>query len=176
MSGIPLSGTMKPKPLATSNHLMTPVNSMRLVAVSSTSSLTVPGRRLVPDIFDSIPSDDMTPHAAALLAPLDERFADVVPYDQIGEIIELGRFAIDDHESRAVPFGHQRKTGRRPHDQRRTNCQKKVAAPGQFLGSLHRVRWHCLPERNSRGFDVAPAGAVGSKLGRFKFFPDPGQL
>src|SRR6478752_787753 len=74
MSGIPLSGTMKPKPLATSNHLMTPVNSMRLVAVSSTSSLTVPGRRLVPDIFDSIPSDDMTPHAAALLAPLDGRF------------------------------------------------------------------------------------------------------
>jgi hypothetical protein len=35
-----------------------------------------------------------------------ERIADVVPYDQIGEIIELGRFAIDDHESRAVPFGH----------------------------------------------------------------------
>jgi hypothetical protein len=29
---------------------------------------------LVPDIFDSIPSDDMTPHAAALLAPLDGRF------------------------------------------------------------------------------------------------------
>src|SRR5262249_10190911 len=74
MSGIPLSGTINPNPLETSNHLITPVNSMRLVAVSSTSSLTVPGRRLVPDIFDSIPSDAMTPYAAALLAPLDGRF------------------------------------------------------------------------------------------------------
>jgi len=45
-----------------------------LVAVSSVSSLTVPGRRFVADIFDSIPSDAMTPHAAALLAPLDGRF------------------------------------------------------------------------------------------------------
>src|SRR5262245_62923649 len=74
MSGIPLSGTMNPKPLETSNHLMTPVNSMRVAAVSSTSSLTVPGRRFVPDIFDSIPSDAMTPHASALLAPLGGRF------------------------------------------------------------------------------------------------------
>jgi hypothetical protein len=31
-----------------------------LAVVSSTISLTVPGRRLVPDIFDSIPSDAMT--------------------------------------------------------------------------------------------------------------------
>ena len=63
---MPLSGTMKPNPLETSNHLMTPDSSMRLVAVSSASSLTVPGRRLVPGIFDSIPSDAMTPHAAAV--------------------------------------------------------------------------------------------------------------
>ena len=98
-------------------------------------------------------------------------------HDQIGEVIELGRFAIDDHESRAVPFSHQRETRRRPHDQRGTNCQKKVAASGQFLGSLHRVRWHRLPERNSRGFDVAAAGAVGRHVRRrFKFFPDPGQF
>ena len=67
---MPLSGTMKPKPLETSNHLMTPASSMRVPVVSSVSSLTVPGRRLVPDIFDSTPSDAMTPRAAALLAPL----------------------------------------------------------------------------------------------------------
>src|SRR6478609_2359564 len=73
MSGIPLSGTMNPKPLETSNHLMTPLNSMRSVAVSSTISLTTPWRRLVPDIFDSTPSDAMTPNAATLLAPLDGR-------------------------------------------------------------------------------------------------------
>ena len=34
------------------------------VAVSSTSLSTAAGRRLVPDIFDSIPSDAMTPNAA----------------------------------------------------------------------------------------------------------------
>ena len=62
---MPLSGTMKPNPLETSNHLMTPAISMRSVAVSSARSLTVPGRRFVPGIFDSIPSDAMTPRAAA---------------------------------------------------------------------------------------------------------------
>ena len=75
---MPLSGTMKPKPLATSNHLMTPANSMRLAAVSSTSSLTVPGRRFVPGIFDSTPSDAMTPRAAVFLAPLQGRFNESV--------------------------------------------------------------------------------------------------
>ena len=69
-----LSGVMKPNPLATSNHLMTPEISMR-VPVSSTSSRTVPGRRLVvPGIFDSIPSDAMTLRAAASQAPLEGRF------------------------------------------------------------------------------------------------------
>ena len=37
-------------------------------------SLTAPGRRFAPDIFNSTPSDAMTPRAATLLAPLDGRF------------------------------------------------------------------------------------------------------
>jgi hypothetical protein len=48
------------------------------VPVSSMSSLTVPGRRLVPGIFDSIPSDAMTPCAADFLAPLQGRFNESV--------------------------------------------------------------------------------------------------
>jgi hypothetical protein len=51
---------------------------MRVPPVSSTSSLTVPGRRLLPGIFDSTPSDAMTPRAAALLAPLEGRFTESV--------------------------------------------------------------------------------------------------
>jgi hypothetical protein len=49
-----------------------------LAAVSSTSSLTVPGRRLLPGIFASTPSDAMTPHAVAFLAPLQGRFTESV--------------------------------------------------------------------------------------------------
>jgi hypothetical protein len=69
---------MNPKPFATSNHLMTPASSMRLAPASSTSSLTVPGRRFAPGIFGSIPSDAMTPRAAVFLAPLQGRFNESV--------------------------------------------------------------------------------------------------
>jgi hypothetical protein len=42
-----------------------------LADVSSTSSLAVVGPRFAPGIFDSIPSDAMTPDAAAVcLSPL----------------------------------------------------------------------------------------------------------
>src|SRR6476620_5192275 len=58
---MPLSGTMKPKPLATSNHLMTPAISMSSVAASSEICGAVAGRKLVPDIFDALRSDVMTP-------------------------------------------------------------------------------------------------------------------
>src|SRR5262249_46718367 len=63
--------------------------------VSSTSSLTVPGRRLVPDIFDSIPSDAMTPYAAALLAPLDGRFDEsCVIEDNTGQRSAKGNYVL----------------------------------------------------------------------------------
>jgi hypothetical protein len=42
------------------------------------TSLTVPGRRFAPGIFDSTPSDAMTPRAAIFLAPLQGRFNESV--------------------------------------------------------------------------------------------------
>src|SRR5207247_11283724 len=63
MSGIPLSETMKPYPLDTSNHLMTPLNSMTLAASPAISppvarSLDKP----LAGPFGPIPSEIMTPH------------------------------------------------------------------------------------------------------------------
>ena len=57
----------KADPFATSNHLMTPVSSMRFADVVSSTPLTACGASptFLTGIFCSIPSDDMTLYAAA---------------------------------------------------------------------------------------------------------------
>src|ERR1700761_8822738 len=50
-----------------------------------------------------------------------ERVADVMPDDEIGHLVLLGGFVIDNNELRARAFCHQRKTRRRPDHQRRAD-------------------------------------------------------
>jgi hypothetical protein len=56
-----------------------------------------------------------------------ECFPNIVPYHEIGEVILVGRFAIDDHQARAAILGHQRKSGRRPNYKRRSDRKKQIA-------------------------------------------------
>src|SRR5436190_21472640 len=89
MSGIPLSGTIKPYPLETSNHLMTPVSSMTLAA-SSPSSPPAPRStsRPPPGPFDPIPSDAMTPQRRRSVQAL---LAHATNPDHYQDIIRLRR-------------------------------------------------------------------------------------
>ena len=76
--------------------------------------------------------------------------------------------------ARAVALGHQRKSRRRPHHQRRADGEKQIAIAGQLLGPLHRRGRHRLPERHGGGLDVAAAGAIGRVLaGGLEFFAEP---
>src|SRR5262249_22581765 len=61
---MPLSGTMKPYPLETSNHLMTPVTSMTAAPVSLTrSSVSGPDSNVLTGPLGRISSDAMTTKA-----------------------------------------------------------------------------------------------------------------
>ena len=78
-------------------------------------------------------------------------------HDEIGDVVELGRLAIDDDEPRAVALGHQRKAGRRPDHQRRADGEEEIAGERQLLGAAHGGLRHGLAERDGRGLDVAAA-------------------
>jgi hypothetical protein len=71
-----------------------------------------------------------------------ESVADVIADDQISQIIEFGWLAIDNDESRTVPFGHQGESRRRPNDERRPYREKQIAILAQLLGSFHCFRRH----------------------------------
>ena len=79
----------------------------------------------------------------------DERrqhVADVMVHDQVGDVLELGRIAVDDDEARAVAFGHQRETGGRPDDQLGTNRDEKIARFCKLLRPTHGDVGHRLAE------------------------------
>src|SRR5580692_6859217 len=86
--------------------------------------------------------------------------ADVLTHHEVGNIVELGRFAIDDCELRAVALRHQWKAGRRPDQERRADRQKQIAMKRKVLGTLHGGIGHRLTERYGGGLDVAAAAAV----------------
>ena len=65
-----------------------------------------------------------------------EHRADVLTHDKVGNIVELGRLAIDDRKLRAVALGQQRKAGRRPNQERRTDRQKQIAMKRK-IGRAH---------------------------------------
>jgi len=71
---------------------------------------------------------------------------DVLADHEIGNIIEIGRLAIDNHQMRAISFCHQRKSGCGPHDQRGANRQEEVAAEREFLRATHGALRHRLSE------------------------------
>src|ERR1700681_222993 len=92
--------------------------------------------------------------------------ADVLTHHKVGNVVELGRLAIDDRKFCAVAFRHQRQAGRRPDQERRTDRQKQIAMKRKVLGALHCGFGHGLTERNGRGLDVAAAAAVGRAADR----------
>src|SRR5271156_4415941 len=53
-----------------------------------------------------------------------EHRANVLTHNEIGNGVKLGRFAIDDDETRAMTFGQQRKSRGRPNNKRRTDRQE----------------------------------------------------
>src|SRR5215204_1730100 len=92
-------------------------------------------------------------------------------------MVEVGRLAVDDDESRAISFCHQRKSRRGPHHKRGPDGEEKVAAERQFFGTLHRGNGHCLAERYCRRLDVTTAvRTVRRFFLRLKPFADPRQL
>ena len=97
--------------------------------------------------------------------------------DEIGEIVEFGRLAIDDDELRAVALRHQRKSRRRPHHQRRADREIEIGRHRQRFGVTHRRFRHRLAERDRRGLDIAvafdafgrAAGLIEALLHPFEF-------
>src|SRR6202040_2067480 len=94
----------------------------------------------------------------------DERLqhrADVLTHHKVGNVVELGRLAVDDHKLGAVALRHQRESGRRPDQERRTDRQKQIAMKRKVLGALHGGIGPRLTERYGGGLDVAAAATVG---------------
>src|SRR5580692_18303 len=103
--------------------------------------------------------------------------ADVLTHHKIGNFVELGRLTIDDCKLCAVALRHQRKAGRRPDQERRSDRQKQIAMKRKVLGALHCGIGHGLAERNGRGLDVAAAAAVRrTAVRRVHPLPHPGEL
>src|SRR6202035_1165519 len=106
-----------------------------------------------------------------------EHRADVLTHHKVGNIVELGRLAIDDHKLRAIALRRQRKAGCRPDQERRTDRQKQIAMKRKVLGALHCGIGHGLTKGNGRGLDVAAAAAVGRTAIRcIHPLPHPGEL
>src|SRR5215469_15082162 len=62
-----------------------------------------------------------------------ERVTDVVADDEVGDVVELGRFAIENDQSCAIALGHQGESRRRPYHQRGTDREKQIALQRKFL-------------------------------------------
>src|SRR5260370_39047432 len=114
---------------------------------------------------------------ASIAHERSERLPDIVPYDQISDIILLGGLVVDDHQSGAAVFGQHRKACRRPDHQGRSDRQEQVAMPGQFRGAAHRVFGHRLPERDGGGlYRLGADGAVGPAPRLLEAPPYPGKV
>src|SRR5579864_4873527 len=107
-----------------------------------------------------------------------EHRADVLTYDKVGDVVELGRLAIDDDEAGAAALRQQRKAGRRPDHEGGADRQKQIAMKRKVLGALHCGIGHRLAERYGRGLDVAAAArAVGRAAVRgIHALPHPGEF
>ena len=75
-----------------------------------------------------------------------ERLSDVLTDNKIGDVVEIGRLAVDNHESCAVSLRMQWKPGGRPHHQRGSDRDEEVASGTQLLRSLHFALRHRLPK------------------------------
>src|SRR3984885_13505807 len=103
--------------------------------------------------------------------------ADVLTHHKVGNVVELGRLAVDDHKFCAVALCHQWKAARGPDQERRADRQKQIAMKRKVLGALHCGIGHGLTERYGGGLDVAAAAAVRrTAVARIHPLPHPGEL
>ena len=99
-------------------------------------------------------------------------FPDVMADHEVGDIILIGRLAIDDHELCAAILCHQGKTGGRPHHQRRADRQKQVAmlreleALADGAGDLSSGRQRSTEVRERVPRDRDPSAASYGRSGR----------
>src|SRR5262249_43511370 len=93
--------------------------------------------------------------------------SDVLAYDNVGNFIEIGRFAIDNHQTSAVSFGEQGESRGRPYHQRRADGQKKITDTLQLCGAPLSALRHRRTKENRRRFVVPAAiGAIGRAVAR----------
>src|ERR1700724_3273507 len=106
-----------------------------------------------------------------------KRLADIVPDDQIGNVILFGGLIVDDHQSGAAVLGQHWKAGGPPDHQRRPDRNKQVAVLCELGGATHRVFRHRLPERDGRClYRLVANGAVGRTTALFEAPLDPWQV
>src|SRR5436305_9734376 len=106
-----------------------------------------------------------------------KRFPDILADYQIGNVVLLGRLIVDDHQSGAAVFRHQRKAGGRPDHKGRSDRKKEVAMLGKFGGPTHRVIGHRLAERDGGGLDRFVAHhAIRSAAISFEAPLDPAKI
>ena len=105
------------------------------------------------------------PHVSSVDDEGGQHRSNVIADDKVGNFVEFGRFAIDNHQTSAVSFGQQGKSGGRPDHQGRTDCEKKITVKRELLGAAHFPFRHCLPEGDCRCLDVSTAiRAIGRTL------------
>src|SRR5262249_37898847 len=56
-----------------------------------------------------------------------EHGTDVFAHDEVGDVVELGRISVDNCKPRAIALRHEGESGRRPHDQGRSDRHEQIA-------------------------------------------------
>ena len=86
--------------------------------------------------------------------------------DEVRQIVERGRVAINDGQECAAAFGNDGKARRRLHLPGRTDDDEAIRLFAPSLGALHRLDGHRLAERDVRRFQKT-AAVIASRSGQF---------
>src|SRR5258706_11820282 len=92
-----------------------------------------------------------------------QRLPDIVPDDQISNVILLGGLVVDDHQSGTAVFGQHGEPGGRPDHERRPDRHEQVALLRELGGTVHGVFRHRLPERDGGGLYRLVADSAGPR-------------
>src|SRR5262249_47265889 len=89
-----------------------------------------------------------------------ERPPDVRADDEIGQIVEIGRVAVENDKACPAALSQKWNPRCRPHHKRRADRQKQIAGAGKRFGATHGRLRHRLAKRDRRCFDVAAANVA----------------
>ena len=98
---------------------------------------------------------------------LAKKIADGAVMDEVGEVIERCRIAVDNREEGAAAFGNDREGGRRLDLQGRTDHDENFGLLAPALGALHGFDRHRLSEGNIGRFQESAAGVASRCRQRF---------